>query len=155
MSDPRHSRRQFLHYAAALGASGLIPARAHAAQPMYFAQMGIAINGFDPVAYFQDAGPLEGSRKFKVMWKGATWRFATAENQARFEASPRAYAPQYGGYCAFAVAHGATASTDPQAWTVHDGKLYLNHTLAVRERWLQDIPGYVQRADANWPDVLY
>ncbi|NNF24928.1 MAG: YHS domain protein, partial [Rhodobacteraceae bacterium] len=75
-------------------------------------------------------------------------------SKALFDADPAAFAPQYGGYCAYAVSKGATATTDPDAWTVHDGRLYLNFSTTVRSIWQEDIPGNIARADANWPGVL-
>ena len=114
---------------------------------------GTAINGYDPVAYF-DGGPVEGSSDFTHDWNGATWRFASAENRDRFAADPEAFAPQYGGYCAWAVAQGYTASTDPEAWSVVDGKLYLNYSKSVQAQWEGDIPGNIAKGDANWPSVL-
>lgn len=113
-----------------------------------------AIRGYDPVAYFTEKAPVKGSDKFTHSWKGATWHFASAQNRDRFAAAPEKFAPQYGGYCAYAVAQNALARIDPQAWSVVDGKLYLNFSLAVREAWEKDIPGYIRKADANWPGVL-
>ena len=115
---------------------------------------GVAIDGTDPVAYFTDGKPVEGSSNFEHEWNGATWRFASAENRDRFAADPEAYAPQYGGYCAWAVAQGYTASTDPEAWKIVDGKLYLNYNKDVQSRWEGDVPGNIAKGDANWPTVL-
>jgi hypothetical protein len=84
---------------------------------------------------------------------GANWRFASAENRDRFAADPERYAPQYGGYCAYAVSEGTTADIDPEAWKVVDGKLYLNLSKDVQKLWEQDIPGYIEKADANWPEI--
>lgn len=114
---------------------------------------GVALDGFDPVAYFTDGRPVEGSRDFAYEWQGATWRFASAAHRDLFAAAPEKYAPQYGGYCAWAVAHGYTADTDPEAWSVVDGKLYLNYNLEVRGKWEQDVPGYIAKADQNWPGL--
>ena len=132
----------------------LLARPALAAEPEVFADGGLAIHGIDPVAYFRQSAPVRGAADHTLMWRGAVWHFANAENMAAFEADPQGFAPQYGGYCAFAVSRGYTASTDPEAWTIHDGKLYLNYSLSVRSRWAQDIPGNVAAADANWPGVL-
>ena len=113
-----------------------------------------AIRGYDPVAYFTRGAPAPGSEQFSASWQGATYRFASADNLARFKADPAAYAPQYGGYCAFAVSKGYTATTVPEAWSIVDGKLYLNHSLGVRQRWSSDIPTNISAADSNWPAVL-
>ncbi len=114
----------------------------------------LAVSGHDPVAYFKEGKPVEGSSEHELEWNGATWRFSSAANLAAFEADPEAYAPQYGGYCAWAVSQGYTASTDPTAWRIVDGKLYLNYSLGVQRRWEKDIPGNIAKADTNWPKVL-
>ena len=131
-----------------------VSAAAIAQKPEIYADRNGAIRGYDPVAYFTDKASVKGSDKFSYAWKGATWRFASAENRDLFAASPEKFAPQYGGYCAFAVAQNSLARIDPQAWNVVDGKLYLNYSLKVREAWAKDSPGYIRKADANWPGVL-
>ena len=113
-----------------------------------------AIRGYDPVAYFTLGEPTRGRDQFTASWQGATYKFASATNLELFKADSAAYAPQYGGYCAYAVAKGATAGTVPEAWTIVDGKLYLNYSLAVQQRWRKDVPGYIKAADRNWPAVL-
>lgn len=127
---------------------------AAAASPEIFATGGVAIHGTDPVAYFTENKPVDGSSKHALMWMGATWYFASAANMAAFEADPHRYAPQYGGYCAYAAAQGAVATTVPEAFTIYEGKLYLNFSTGVRGLWQQDIPGNIKAADANWPSVL-
>jgi YHS domain-containing protein len=112
---------------------------------------GVAIEGTDPVAYFEEGRPVAGSSAFE--WMGATWRFATAENRDRFGADPEKYAPQYGGYCAWAVSQGYTAKIDPAAWRIVDGKLYLNYSKDVQTQWSGDIPGNIAKADVNWPQI--
>ena len=122
--------------------------------PVYSTFLGGAIQGHDPVAYFTEGRPVEGSRKYSYEWQGATWRFASAANRDRFAQAPEKYAPQYGGYCAYGVANGYAVKIDPQAWSVVDGKLYLNYSPAVQADWKKDVPGYIRQADANWPKVL-
>lgn len=129
------------------------PARAGEA-PVYQSFFGTAIDGTDPLSYFDEGRPIKGSKDFTHDWNGATWRFASAENRERFAAAPEAYAPQYGGYCAWAVANNYTASTDPEAWRIVDGKLYLNYSKSVQRTWEKDIPGNIASADGNWPEVL-
>jgi len=114
---------------------------------------GLAIRGYDAVAYHQQSQPVKGSSRFSYSWRGATWLFANAENRNRFQADPERYAPQYGGYCAYAVSKGLTASIDPEAWTIVDGKLYLNYSKGVQKKWEQDVPGNIVKADKNWPDL--
>lgn len=115
---------------------------------------GIAIRGIDPVAYFTDGKPAKGNKKFEVEWNGAKWRFGSAEHRDLFKADPEKYAPQYGGYCAWAVSQGYTASIDPQAWRIVDGKLYLNYSLEVQATWETDILGFIRLADGNYPGIV-
>lgn len=125
-----------------------------ATEPLVFTTDEGAIRGYDPVAYFTVAKPIRGSDQFTTRWQGATFKFSSAANLELFEAEPAAYAPQYGGYCAYAVSKGATAGTVPDAWTVVEGKLYLNYSISVQQRWRKDIPGHIRKADQNWPAVL-
>lgn len=122
--------------------------------PEYFQAQGIAILGADPVAYFTDGAYVPGSDAFTYDWQGATWQFAKAENRDAFAANPEAYAPQYGGFCAYAVSQGTTAPIEPEAWKIVDGKLYLNLNRKIQQRWEKDIPGYIAAANQNWPGVL-
>ena len=133
-----------------------LPRAAAAIDPIYSAGFldPVAIAGADPVAYFTDGAYVPGSAAHEATWKGATWRFASAAHRAAFLADPERYAPQYGGYCAFAVAGGHTARIDPEAWTVVDGRLYLNYSRAIRAKWAADREGMIARADANWPGLL-
>jgi YHS domain-containing protein len=114
----------------------------------------LAVSGYDSVAYFTVGKPVKGSAAFKTTYKGAEFRFANADNLAKFKANPAAYAPQYGGYCAWAVSQGYTASGDPTVWKVVGGKLYLNYDREVGQRWEKNIPGHIRSANANWPKLL-
>lgn len=114
----------------------------------------LAVSGYDTVAYFTAGEPVEGRSNLEFEWNGATWRFSSAENLKAFKADPTAYAPQYGGYCAWAVSQGYTAKSDPEAWRIVDGKLYLNYNKDIQTRWAKDIAGNIAKADANWPTVL-
>lgn len=147
------TRRSVLGLAAVLPI--VLAARpALAREPDVFTDGGLAIRGTDPVAYFTDGAPVAGSAEYSLDWRGAEWRFATADNLATFEADPERYAPAYGGYCAWAVSEGYIAATIPEAWTIHEDRLYLNANLRIRRRWERDIPGHIARAEANWPGVL-
>ena len=126
---------------------------AFAREPEVF-QNPIAINAIDPIGYFTDEKPVPGLAAHEVMWNGAAWHFASAENAATFEADPEAYAPVFGGYCAFAASRGYLAPTVPEAWTVYEGKLYMNANLRARELWLQDVPGNIAKGLENWPGIL-
>ncbi len=130
---------------------------AHAAsaqKPEIFSDRNGAIRGYDAVAYFSNGGPVRGSEKFSHLWRGATWYFASSANRDTFAADPEKYAPLYGGYCAYGVALGSAPEIDPKAWSIVDGKLYLNYNLPTRALWEKDIPGYIRKANANWPAVL-
>ena len=148
-------RRQLLAAAAAALPATLIATRpGWAATPPIYAEDGIAIDGSDAVAYFTEGRPVAGDPAITHDWNGATWRFSSTANRDAFAADPDAYAPQFGGYCAWAVAEGYIAPTTPEAWTIHDGKLYLNFSRRIRRRWERDIPGNVARGERNWRGVL-
>lgn len=129
---------------------------AHAEQPPVYTSFlsSLAVNGYDPVAYFTDGKPVEGASRFESFYKGATWRFASAEHKAAFDADPDKYAPRYGGYCAWAVSQGYTAKGDPAHWKIVDGKLYLNYNAEVQAKWSTDIPGNIKAADGHWPRIV-
>lgn len=131
-----------------------LPASAGALPPVFSTPSGGAIRGYDPVAYFTEKRPVKGEMAFSHEWKGAVWRFSSARNLALFRAAPGKYAPRYGGYCAYAVSRGYTASIDPDAWRIVKGKLYLNYSPGVQRFWEADIPRNVRRADQNWPGLL-
>jgi YHS domain-containing protein len=148
-------RRHLLQTGLVAAAAALMPSRASAGKDKVFTGLveGTGAGGYDVVAYFSGA-PVEGKADITSEWNGARWRFANAENKAAFDADPEKYAPQFGGYCAYAVSKGATAKGDPQAWSVVDGKLYLNYSTGVRTEWQKDVPGNIAAGNANWPKVL-
>jgi YHS domain-containing protein len=114
---------------------------------------GVAIQGIDPVAYFEQGAPIVGNPDYAYEWQDVTWWFASAEHRDQFANAPEQYAPQYGGYCAWAVSQGYLAPIDPNAWRIVEGKLYLNYNTAVQARWERDIPGHIAQADQNWPQL--
>ena len=123
--------------------------------PVYTAPLSdVAAGGYDVVAYFTQGAPVKGDKAYSTTWKGATWQFSSASNLGKFKANPAAYAPQYGGYCAWAVANGYTAKGDPRNWKIVGGKLYLNYNNDVQSKWVKDIPGFIRKGDGNWPSVL-
>lgn len=124
-----------------------------AATPTY-AEGGVAISGADPVAYFTEEAYVPGSADYTYDWNGTTWQFASEENRDLFAAAPEQYAPEYGGFCAWAVAAKETlVPTDPNAWSVVDGKLYLNANQRVQNTWEEDIAGFIARANSIWPGL--
>lgn len=138
-------------------ASVFIALPAYASDPSVYtgAVDGVAVSGYDPVAYFTAHRPVQGSSKFTYRYKGAEWRFSSEQNRALFVANPDHYAPQYGGFCAFAAARNAKASADPEAWKIVDGKLYLNYSQEVKKQWEADTPNEIVRADHNWPALSH
>jgi hypothetical protein len=113
---------------------------------------GVALSGYDAVAYFE-GGPAKGSPQFTHEWMDAKWRFASAERLERFQADPAKYAPQFGGYCAWAVSNNYTAGVDPEAWKIVDGKLYLNYSKGVQKMWEKDIEKRIRDGHRNWPGL--
>ncbi len=152
MTDQPWARRHIL------AAGALLPvfflARPASALEPVFSSRGKAIRGFDPVAYFTEGKPVEGASDFTHTWMDAQWFFASAENRDAFAAEPERFAPRYGGYCAWAVSQGYTASIDPEAWSIVDDRLYLNYSKSVRRQWEKNIPGNISKANRNWPRLL-
>jgi YHS domain-containing protein len=149
-------RKLLLAVALAASTMTMIATPAYADQaPVYTGLLSrVAVSGYDPVAHFTDGRPVRGSEQFRINHQGYEYRFASAEHLAAFRANPTRYVPQYGGYCAWAVSQGYTASADPTNWRIVDGKLYLNYNDEVQSRWEQDIPGHIRSANSNWPSVL-
>jgi hypothetical protein len=115
---------------------------------------GLAVRGFDVVAYTTDGRPMVGASRFEAQWGGAVWRFVDQAHREMFLADPERYAPQFGGYCAYAVSQGYTADGDPRVWRIVEGRLYLNYSARAQRLWQRDIPGHIAKGRANWPLVL-
>ena len=114
---------------------------------------GLAVHGFDVVAYFSEGKPVQGDARFAAVHKDATYRFATQQNLDAFKADPAKYEPAYGGYCAYGVSVGAKFDGDPRYWKIVGDKLYLNLDAGVQQAWLKDVPGAIRKAEANWPKL--
>lgn len=114
---------------------------------------GVAIRGYDAVAYFTEGKPVKGRSEFQYEWLSAKWYFASAANREAFARNSLKYAPQFGGYCAWAVSQNYTAGIDPDAWKIVDGKLYLNYNKSVQKTWEQDVPGNIRKGNENWPKL--
>lgn len=140
---------------AMVSAAGLVATPTYAKEAKVYTSVfsKVAVSGYDTVAYFTDGKPVKGDKKFTYSWNGADWQFASAEHRDLFAANPEKYAPQYGGYCAYAVSQNYTASADPTSWRIYEGKLYLNYNADVQKRWEGDIKGFVADADKHWPSV--
>jgi len=128
---------------------------AHAAEAVYTSSFSNnAVSGYDTVSYFSAQGPVKGSSEFSTQWNGATWRFVTAENLEKFKANPTRYAPQYGGYCAWAVAQGSLAKGDPKQWHIDNNKLYLNINSDIKQKWLANKNQFIRDADQKFPSLV-
>jgi YHS domain-containing protein len=118
-----------------------------------YSSSSAAIGGYDPVAYFTESKPVKGSQEFSYQWKNVNWLFSSQQNLDSFTNNPEKFAPQYGGWCAFACSKGRKATTDPNAWSIVDGKLYLNNSLKVQEKWLANQKESIEQANKNWPAI--
>lgn len=112
-----------------------------------------AINGYDVVAYFKESKPVKGETQFNYQWKEVNWYFSNQENLETFKSNPQKYIPQYGGYCAYGTSEGHKVSTDPDAWTIVDGKLYLNYNKDVKVLWNKNQSELIKKADNNWVEL--
>ena len=154
-----HTLRRFTlrHLAPLLALAALmLPGAAWSKEdPIYTSYFSnAAAGGYDVTAYFTEGKPVKGKKSFKTKYQGADWLFASRENLDKFVNNPEMYAPQYGGYCAWAVAQGDTASGDPLLWTVHEGRLYLNYNKKINKQWRDDMEALIVDGDMNWPGVL-
>lgn len=146
------TRNEFCWLLAALPCAGV--ARAAGKVPaIHKDRKGVALSGYDAVAYFTEQKPMKGSAAFTHEWMGATWQFSSAANRDRFAADPAKYAPQFGGYCAWAVSNNYTAPADPQVWKIVDGRLYVNYNRQVQEKWQQDLAQRIANGERNWPGL--
>jgi YHS domain-containing protein len=132
-----------------------LPLTSHAEELIYTGYFSDqALSGYDTVAYFREDKAVKGNEKFSTQYKGAQWQFKNQTNLDAFLLAPDSYAPQYGGYCAWAVAHDNTAKGDPKQWHISNGKLYLNYDADIRSKWLKDKDALIVTADKNWPSIL-
>jgi len=152
-------------FAAVLLVSATFTGSAHAASPTIntldktgvfgkFKQTGIAVRGYDTVAYFTLGKPVKGNQNFKSDWSGAAWYFSSQEHKELFDADPVKYAPQYGGYCAYGIANDYVVKIEPEQWKIVDDKLYLNYDSNIQKRWLKNIDGYITTADKKLDALL-
>ena len=136
-----------------LTVAAAISAAASLVDPVEKDSKGVAVKGYDVVAYFTDSRPVKGSPNFAQNWNGATWWFANADHRDQFRAAPQKFAPEYGGYCAYGVSQGHAVPIDPEAWKIIDGKLYLNYSKSVQKKWSEAIPKHIDEANRNWPTL--
>jgi YHS domain-containing protein len=150
--------RLLLATALTIGGAAVAPDAARAFDPSSPAAVNVdagrlALQGYDPVAYFTAGKPARGYAAYAVEHDGATYRFASAENMKAFQADPASYAPQYGGFCAMGAALGKKFDIDPTQFRVVDGRLFLNKDAEVAKLWNEDVPGHVAKADQAWPEI--
>jgi hypothetical protein len=138
----------------ALAVLAMIPALGAAKPRVNVTADGVAVRGFDVVAYVTDGRPVVGSSRIETQWNGAVWRFVDQAHREMFLADPERYAPQFGGYCAYAVSQGYTADGDPRVWRIVEGRLYLNYSTRAQRLWERDVPGHIAKGRVNWPAVL-
>jgi YHS domain-containing protein len=151
MADLQLRRRELLVLMAAAGIAVGSAAGAASPQGLNTDADGVMLRGYDPVAYFTEGAPVEGSAAFTAEHDGAAYRFASAANRERFVADPVRYVPAYGGYCALGTAMGRKFDGDPQLWRIVEDRLFLNVNAGAQERWLSDTMGFIASADNNWP----
>ncbi|HCE5342854.1 YHS domain protein [Legionella pneumophila] len=113
----------------------------------------VGIQGYDPVSYFQQGGPVRGSGNYTEYYEGVSYIFSNQENKKTFLANPEKYLPAYGGYCAYGVSVGSKIVSDPLAWRIVDGTLYLNLNSKTQDVWAKNIPGNIKKANINWPKI--
>ncbi len=143
-----------LMIAAILVLNVFITDTAYAKKPVYSGgKERAAIRGYDSVAYFTEKRPVKGSVDFSLNHNGAKWLFSTQQNLETFKANPEKYMPQYGGYCAYAVSNGSTASSKPEYFTIYNDKLYLNYNKTVYSKWVKGKDGYIDEANLKWPKI--
>lgn len=146
-------RRHFLGSTAALAlAATAVPL--HAGRAPVYAENGVAIRGADPVAYFLGHGAVAGSTQQRVRWRGAWWLFARRENREAFEFDPHRFAPRFGGYCAYTMSQGGLSPTDPHAFHIHDDRLYLVRSTAIKGLWMRELAYNIKMAERHWPHAL-
>jgi YHS domain-containing protein len=157
MQVKQHSRLGWIVCIAlvCVGGCGARAARSSESEvvPAVDATRGVALEGYDAVAYFVDHRPIRGSDAYTRTWNGVVWKFASAEHRDLFAADPTHYAPQYGGYCAYAVANRTTAHGSPKQWAVVNDRLFLNNNATAKQLWDQDRTGNIHAADQNWPQI--
>lgn len=150
------SSRSFLVLSVIFGVVALFAACADSqgVKPVNTAADNTAIRGFDTVAFFTDEKLTEGKRDFVHEWNGARWHFASAENLEKFKNAPEKYAPQFGGYCSYAVSHGYTADGDPATWKIAGGRLYLNYNQKAKDLWEKEQEKFIDDGERNWQEFL-
>ena len=119
----------------------------------FFHSGGVALKGYDPVAFFTLKQAHLGKATIALNWEGLEWRFVNESHRDQFAAEPEKYLPQYGGFCAFGASEGYKASVKPTAFTIHNGRLYFNFAHYIKKRWLETKERRIEQADLNWEAI--
>jgi YHS domain-containing protein len=153
---PSHgtSRKSKRHISIALLVIAAFVSNLPAGEPVNVDSNGVAIQGYDPVAYFTDGRPVKGKPELVATYNSATYYFASVEHKTQFEKEPGKYAPRFGGFCAFGVSHGAIAPSSVDAFQIIDGQLVLQNNKDILKRWQEDSEGNLKKAEANWPQLV-
>jgi YHS domain-containing protein len=122
---------------------------------IYTKESNIAVEGYDPVSFFQENNPIKGSQTWSTEYRGAAWYFSSEENLNLFTNNPNKYAPAYGGYCAWAMNEGKLAPGKPKHWDIIEGRLYLNYSSSTRKKFLADLDSMISTADTKWPEIKF
>jgi len=117
-------------------------------------ESGVAIQGYDPVAFFTDHQPVKGDQKFLVKHNGAIYFFASKEHKDLFKADPAKYEPEFGGYCAYGVSRNKLVEIEVDAFQIVDGKLLLQYSKGVRDDFNKDAKANLAKAASNWPELV-
>jgi YHS domain-containing protein len=128
-------------------------AQAGQSQVKFFEKDSLAILGYDPVAYFTQSKAVKGDPGISHRWQGVTWLFSSPEHKTAFISNPESYAPQFGGFCAYGASEQHLSPTDPEAWTIHQSRLYLNYSKKVKSIWLPDTTKRIPAAEAYWKTI--
>lgn len=128
-------------------------ASAFASAGDFYEKNGVALDGYDPAAYFLSGKAVPGDRGISAEYHGSLFYFSSIENRDKFMTAPENFVPQFGGFCAYGASRGYKAKIDPTAFSVVNGKLYLNYDAKVQSIWSKDVAGFVMQAESKWPEV--
>lgn len=117
-------------------------------------RQGVALEGYDPVAFFSDSRAVKGNEQYQAHVGGATYLFSSAEHLATFQQEPARYTPRFGGYCAYGASQGHVAPVEISTWQILDGRLTLNYSKDVQQKFNKDVAGYLAKANAQWPRLV-
>ncbi len=149
------SHRNFVRRCALAACVVMAPMGTALAVDDHYLKDGVAIGGYDTVAFHTEAKPVPGQAQFSAEYQGVNWQFSSAAHRDLFVANPAKYAPAYGGWCAAGASKGKKVPTKPEYWAVVDGQLYLNSSDAAHNKlFLGDTPGTIRKGESNWKTIF-